>query len=122
MATSAVASPGGAGSDSAFCAGFGVAGVGFEGRTGDGSVTSAIAICGFVSSSGDGGAGLLQPGSPTSGTMVYELLHLGQLAVAPAAWSGARTPPARQYGQVATIAMRTPTRGNDHRDVLGEAA
>jgi hypothetical protein len=44
-----------------------------------------------------------QPGAPSEGITVKLLRHRGQVALAPTADSGARTPPSRQYGQMAII-------------------
>jgi hypothetical protein len=58
---------------------------------------------GAVDCAGEGGKVVDQPGAPSEGTTVKLLRHRGQVALAPTADSGARTPPSRQYGQMAII-------------------
>jgi hypothetical protein len=59
--------------------------------TGEGSVMSASAAVGTVSA-----ALPAKTGAPSVGMTVKLLWHFGQLALAPTAVAGARTPPARQ--------------------------
>ncbi|GIW85446.1 MAG: hypothetical protein KatS3mg107_1106 [Gemmataceae bacterium] len=58
---------------------------------------------GTVDCAGEEGKLVDQPGAPSEGTTVKLLRHRGQVALAPTADSGARTPPSRQYGQMAII-------------------
>lgn len=52
---------------------------------------------------GAGLSGAAHPGSESDGITVKLLPHFGQVALAPTADWEARTPPARQYGQMATM-------------------